>query len=135
GPGARVVCGGESSTDVRHCGGAFGVGLESGMKTAINLLPSSLRRSQMARRRLTQWGAVIGVVLAVGWAWHYRELREDRVLARQLEVLEREHEPMRRVVQELGQMRAKLDELESQEKDRKSTRLNSSHVTISYALF
>jgi hypothetical protein len=54
-------------------------------------------------------------VLSSGWAWHWYELREGRALAQQLEVMEREHAPTQRLLQQLVNMRASLEKLERQE--------------------
>jgi hypothetical protein len=85
------------------------------MKTRINLLPTSYRREQILRRRLVQWSSLVCAVLVSGWAWHWYEMRENRTLAQQLEVLEREHAPTQRMIQQLVDMRAKLEQLEQQE--------------------
>jgi hypothetical protein len=85
------------------------------MKTHINLLPSSYRRQQIFRRRAIQWSSVLCVVLLSGWAWHWCEMREHRAIAQQLEVLEREHAPTQLLLQQLVDMRARLDQLQRQE--------------------
>ena len=85
------------------------------MRTSINLLPASFRRQQILRRRATQWSSILCVVLFSGWAWHWYEMREDRALAQQLEVVEREHAPTHRLIQQLVDMRTKLEQLQQQE--------------------
>jgi len=85
------------------------------MKTRINLLPVLYLRQQVVRRRAVQWSSFMCVVLVSGWAWHWYETREDRTLAQQLEVLEREHAPTQRMIQQLVDMRAKLEQLQQQE--------------------
>ena len=85
------------------------------MKTSVNLLPIASRRQQIVRRRAIQWSSVMCVVLLSGWAWHWYEMREDRVLAQQLGVLEREHAPTQRMIQQLTDMRGKLEQLQQQE--------------------
>jgi hypothetical protein len=42
-------------------------------------------------------------------------MREDRALAQQLEVLEREHAPTQRLIRQLADMRSKLEQLQQQE--------------------
>lgn len=85
------------------------------MKTSINLLPASYRRQQILRRRAVQWSSVLCVVLLSGWAWQRHEMRENRAVAQQLDVLEREHAPTQLLLQQLVGMRAKLDQLQQQE--------------------
>jgi hypothetical protein len=85
------------------------------MKTRINLLPASCLRQQVLRRRAVQWSSLMSVVLVSGWAWHWYEMREDRTLAQQLEVLEREHAPTQRMIRQLVDMRAKLEQLQQHE--------------------
>src|SRR5215218_4510375 len=89
--------------------------LEGRMRTAINMLPQSLRREQMLRKRLVQWTSIISVVLLIGWGWHWYEMREDRQLLQQLETLAREHAPTQRMLKQLVEMRQQLKELEQQE--------------------
>jgi TolA-binding protein len=89
--------------------------LERGMKTKVNLLPASYRRKQFLRRRTVQWSSILCSVLVSGWGWHWYELREGRALAQQLEVMEREHAPTQRLLQQLVDMRTKLDQLQQQE--------------------
>src|SRR5438445_3457932 len=63
----------------------------------------------------------------------FRSLIEDRDRLRQtLEARERECEQLRG---EGGELRRNLGALQSEVEDRKSTRLNSSHANISYAVF
>jgi len=85
------------------------------MKSAVNLLPMTLRRQQIVRRRVVQWTSLICTVLVLGWAWHWWEMGEDRALVKQLEVLEREHAPTQRMLKQLIEMRRQLDELQHQE--------------------
>jgi Tfp pilus assembly protein PilN len=96
-------------------GRPFGLGLEGGMKTSINLLPTSSRRQQVLRRCAIQWGSLVSLVLLSGWGWHWYELGEDRSFKQQLEVLEREHAPTQRLLQQLVDMRVKLEQLHQQE--------------------
>lgn len=81
----------------------------------INLLPMSFRRKQMARKRAIQWMAVICAVFVAGWISHWFELREQRVLAQQLEVLSREHRPTQSMLKQLMKMRHRLVTLQEQE--------------------
>jgi Tfp pilus assembly protein PilO len=89
--------------------------MESGMKTMINLLPTSFRRQQMARKRAVQWVSIISVVLVGGWAWHWYEMREYRELRKQLETLTREHAPTQTMLKELVAMRQQLVDMQAQE--------------------
>ncbi|HVT27019.1 MAG TPA: hypothetical protein VHE81_03270, partial [Lacipirellulaceae bacterium] len=85
------------------------------MKAMINLLPQSFQRQQILRRRIIQWSSIISVVLVTGWCWHWNEMREDRLLARQLDTLTREHAPAQAMLKQLVQMRQQLVELQRQE--------------------
>jgi Tfp pilus assembly protein PilN len=85
------------------------------MKNAINLLPSSYRRQLMIRKRALQWSAVVSGVLLLGWASHWYELREHRLLSQKLEILQREHRPTQTMLRQLVQMRQKLVNLQQQE--------------------
>jgi hypothetical protein len=85
------------------------------MKTSINLLPAAARRQQVLRRRIVQWSSLLCAMLASGWGWHWYEMREGRALAQQLEVMEREHAPTQRLLQQLVNMRETLDQLQQQE--------------------
>jgi hypothetical protein len=81
----------------------------------INMLPPSLRRQQLARRRGIQWGSIVCLVLLSGWTWHWYERRETLVLSQQLESLEREQAPTQTMLKQLFVMRQQLDELQQQE--------------------
>jgi hypothetical protein len=85
------------------------------MRSMINLLPPSYRRQQIIRHRVVQWSSLICLALLSAWAWHWYERREDRALVQQLELLEREHEPTQRLLQQLVEMRQNLEELQQQE--------------------
>jgi hypothetical protein len=85
------------------------------MRTMINLLPNIYRRQQMTRRRIKQWTALICTVLAVGWMFHWHEVREQRVMAQKLDVLEREHLPTQTLLKQLVDMRQRLVDLQQQE--------------------
>jgi type IV pilus assembly PilN-like protein len=85
------------------------------MKTMINLLPNLYRRQQMTRRRIKQWSALICILLAVGWLFHWRESREQRAMAQKLDVLEREHLPTQTLLKQLVDMRQRLVDLQQQE--------------------
>jgi Tfp pilus assembly protein PilN len=85
------------------------------MKTAINLLPRSIRRQQILRKRVVQWSAFILAVLVTGWGWHWYEMREGRQLTQRLETLSLEHAPTKAMLKELVQMRKQLNELQQQE--------------------
>jgi Tfp pilus assembly protein PilN len=89
--------------------------MEGSMKTVINLLPHSFRRQQILRNRMIQWGSIISVVLVIGWGWHWCEMREDRELSQQLEMLSREHAPTRTMLKQIVEMRQQLVELQQQE--------------------
>ena len=85
------------------------------MRTMVNLLPQSFRRQQMLRRRVIQWTTIISTVLAVGWIWHWYDMREDRQLTQQLETLSREHAPTQTMLKQLMDMRQQLFDLQQQE--------------------
>ena len=85
------------------------------MKTSINLLPMTLRRQQMARRRVIQWSAVVCVVLATIWLAGWIRLGEYRALNQKLEILTSEHRPNHAMLNELVAMRETLAELKRQE--------------------
>src|SRR5882757_11453587 len=85
------------------------------MRTAINLLPHSIRRQQILGKRVMQWTSIISAVLITGWGWHWYEMREDRQLSQQLETLSREHAPTQAMLKQLMEMRQQLKELEQQE--------------------
>lgn len=85
------------------------------MRTMINMLPPSYRRKQMLRNRASQWVAVIAAMLAVGWVWHWLEMREQAQLTQQLDVLSREHAPTRTMLQQIVDMRRQLKELDQHE--------------------
>jgi len=85
------------------------------MKTMINLLPASYRRQIITRKRAVQWTSIISAVLVTGWVWHWYEMRENNYLAKQLEVLAREHAPTQKMLKQLMSMRQQLVELQQQE--------------------
>ena len=85
------------------------------MRTTINLLPPSFRRQQILRKRVVQWTSIISAVLVTGWGWHWYEMREDRQLTQQLEMLSREHAPTQTMLKQLVEMRQQLKELQQQE--------------------
>ncbi len=85
------------------------------MRNRINLLPALYRRQQMLRKRAIQWGTAICAVLVVGWGSHWCELQEEKVLAQRLDVLKREHQPTRTMLQQLVDMRQKLENLKQQQ--------------------
>jgi hypothetical protein len=97
-------------------GRAIGIGLEGGMKTALNLLPASFQRQLLLRRRVLQWGIVLGICLVAASAVRWNDVREHQALAQRLDLLEREHQPTRRMLQELVNMRRELDQLQQLEK-------------------
>jgi hypothetical protein len=86
------------------------------MKTMINLLPASYRRQQIVRGRAYQWCVVVSLVLVLGWVSHWYELHEQQVMAQRLDVLTREHQPTKLMLQQLVDMRQKLVDLEQQER-------------------
>jgi hypothetical protein len=85
------------------------------MRSTINLLPATYRRQQLLRKRIVQWTAVLGAMVAVGWGWHRLALREELLLSQQLESLEREHSPTKTMLKQLVEMRQQLNELQQQE--------------------
>jgi Tfp pilus assembly protein PilN len=89
--------------------------MEGGMKTAINILPAAYRRQQMLRNRCAQWATILATVLILGWVWHWYEMREQKHLTQQLDVLSREHAPTRTMLKQVVDMRQQLKELEQQE--------------------
>lgn len=86
------------------------------MRTSINLLPTTIRKQLMLRRRLTQWCAVFVMVVLVVWSARWNKMREFQALGQQREVLEREHRPLQAMVKEIAQMRQQLEDLDQQEK-------------------
>ena len=85
------------------------------MKTSLNLLPPMLRRQQLLRRRVVQWSMVLCLGAVLGSLAQWYVLRQHHVLERRLEVLAREHQPTRTLLNELINMREQLAELEQQE--------------------
>jgi hypothetical protein len=85
------------------------------MKTMINLLPVSYRRQQIVHKRAMQWGSIVCLVLLAGWAWHWQEMRKNRVLTQKLEVLTREQAPTQTMLKQLVDMRRQLEDLQQQE--------------------
>jgi hypothetical protein len=69
----------------------------------------------MLRKRALQWSAVLSGVLLLGWAAHWYELHEHRLLTQKLEVLQREHRPTQTMLRQLVGMRQKLVDLQQQE--------------------
>jgi hypothetical protein len=86
------------------------------MKTMINLLPSSYRRQQIVHSRAYQWSVVVSLTLVLGWISHWYELSEHQATAQRLDVLSREHQPTKLMLEQLVDMRQKLVDLEHQEK-------------------
>jgi Tfp pilus assembly protein PilN len=86
------------------------------MKNSINLLPMSYRRQQIIRVRAYQWSVGICAVLAIGWIFHWYELREQQAMVQRMEVLKREHQPTQMMLNQLVEMRKKLVNLEEQER-------------------
>ncbi len=82
------------------------------MKTSINLLPAVYQRQLIVRRRVTQWAAVLGVVLSVGAAVRWTDMDENRAIHQRLELLSREHAPTQIMLKQLVGMRRELDELQ-----------------------
>ena len=64
---------------------------------------------------------VIGAFRAARWANNWRESR----------IVVPEPEPIERLARNLRRLRAELEAMETRSGDRKSTRLNSSHKTVS----
>jgi Tfp pilus assembly protein PilN len=85
------------------------------MKTAINLLPPTYRRSRMLRRRSIQWGTIICLVVAGAWAARWWKLREFYELSQQLEAVAREVRPAQVKLQEITDMRQQLRQLQQHE--------------------
>jgi Tfp pilus assembly protein PilN len=85
------------------------------MKTAINLLPAAYQRRLLVRRRAVQWGVVIGAVLVGGGVLRWNDERALDAAVQRLELLAREHQPTKRMLQELVVMRGQLDELQHYE--------------------
>src|SRR5690606_23254271 len=61
----------EAGGAVCRRGRALGSGMESRMKSFINMMPTSLRRQQLVRRRAAQWGRVLVVLAAATWWSHW----------------------------------------------------------------
>jgi Tfp pilus assembly protein PilN len=81
----------------------------------INLLPVTYRRQQIVRKRALQWAVIACSVVTLGWGWHWIVQHEERLLAQELESLEREHAPTKMMLKQLMAMRQQLDELHQQE--------------------
>ena len=99
---------GDHAYSLRQRDRTFGTGLEGRMKTAINLLPPTYRRSRMLRRRSIQWGTIICLVLAGAWGARWWKLREFYELSQQLEAVAREGRPAQVKLQEITDMRQQL---------------------------
>jgi Tfp pilus assembly protein PilN len=85
------------------------------MKTAINLLPISLRRQTLVRRRSVQWCTVLCVVMLSIWGARWFKMRELRVLNQQLEAVSREGRPAQAMLQEVTEMRRQIQMLQHHE--------------------
>jgi hypothetical protein len=85
------------------------------MRNMINLLPPSLRRQQIMRKRVIQWSTVTCAVLLVGWIMHWYEVQNLKAQDQRLEVLVREHQPTQSMMQQLVDMRQELVDLQQQE--------------------
>jgi hypothetical protein len=85
------------------------------MKNMINLLPESIRRQQLARKRVLEWCLAMCVVIVGNWASHWYERREQHALAHELDVLAREHQPTQVMLKHLVEMRQRLSDLQNQE--------------------
>jgi hypothetical protein len=89
--------------------------MEGGMKTAINLLPASLQRQLVIRRRMVQWGAILGLALFLGGVVRWNDVRENEAIAQQLELLSLEHQPTQLMLRQLVDMRRELEDLQQLE--------------------
>lgn len=85
------------------------------MKTAINVLPPTYRRSRMLRRRAIQWATVLCLVLAGAWGARWWKLRECYELGQQLDAIAREGRPAQVKLQEITEMRQQLRLLQQHE--------------------
>ena len=85
------------------------------MKNMINLLPPALLRQQMVRKRVQQWGVIIGIVIFAGGVMRQYEMREHKILSQRLELLSREHQPTQTKLKQLVAMREQLGDLHQQE--------------------
>jgi Tfp pilus assembly protein PilN len=85
------------------------------MKTAINLLPLSLQRQLVARRRAYQWGVILAVGLLLGGIVRLGDVRAHQAKVERLDLLVREHEPTQRMLRQLVDMRHELAELQQLE--------------------
>jgi Tfp pilus assembly protein PilN len=100
------------------------------MRTMVNLLPMSIRRRQMARKRIMQWMVVASCVMLAGWVLHLFELREQTALAQQLEVLQREHQPTQTMLKQLVKMRQRLELLREQEAIARELEMQRNPLTV-----
>lgn len=96
----------------------------------INILPASYRRQQIIRNRVVQWTTIVVAVLAIGWVWHWLEMREQTYLSQRLEVLSREHAPTQMMLKQLVDMRHQLKELEQQESVAKELETQRNALTL-----
>lgn len=96
----------------------------------INILPASYRRQQIIRNRVVQWTTIVMAVLAIGWVWHWLEMREQTYLSQRLEVLSREHAPTQMMLKQLVDMRHQLKELEQQESVAKELETQRNALTL-----
>lgn len=85
------------------------------MKTSINLLPTSFQRQLIVRRRIYQWGAVLGIGLLIAGAVRLGDLREYNAMKQRLDLLTREHQPTQQMLRQLVAMREELDKLQQLE--------------------
>lgn len=94
------------------------------MNTDVNLLPAAVARQQLVRRRVLQWAPLWIVTFAIcaaccGWQW-----LELTTAQSQLAELERREAPARQLIQQVGTVRSRLNELQQRE-----SLLNTLHST------
>jgi hypothetical protein len=85
------------------------------MKTHLNLLPIGYLRTRLVRRRLALWTPVWAAVALLGvvnWCASYDACS---AAARTLEVQESRYAPLRRKLEQIGDMRRRIDELNHRE--------------------
>jgi hypothetical protein len=85
------------------------------MKTSINLIPQSLSRELMLRRRLKQWGKAIAVILGMVGFTYWTEWQIYRELSSELIAVELEYTPAQSAFQDVVRLRAQLEKLAVQQ--------------------
>lgn len=85
------------------------------MRSNINLIPPTMSREFMLRRRLTQWGKAIAATVVVVWFTYWTERQIYEELMHELWVVEREYTPAQEAFRDVVDLRAQIDKLTIQE--------------------